>query len=68
MEDERNVTHKIGQVKMKLDVEIECIVTYPNGVNKSAGYTTLRNTQFSTNITQVNMTNFTVSLRSGNVS
>jgi hypothetical protein len=66
-EDERNETTKIGYIKMKLDVDIECIVVYPDGVNKSAGYAELKETRFSTNITQRNMTNFTVSLRSGNV-
>jgi hypothetical protein len=66
-EDEKNVTHKIGFIKMKLDIDIECIVVYPNGVNKSVGYTELMETRFSTNITQLNMTNFTVSLRNGNV-
>jgi hypothetical protein len=72
-EDERNTTHKIGRISMKMDLETECIVIYPKseihpkGENKSVGYAEYRQTEFDTRIIQVNMTNFTVVLLRGNV-
>ena len=49
-EDERNATHKIGRISMKMDLETECIVIYPTGVNKSVGYAEYKQTEFDTRI------------------
>jgi hypothetical protein len=72
-EDERNTTHKVGRISMKMDLETECIVIYPKGVDRpkgeniSAGHAEYRQTEFDIRIIQVNMTNFTVVLLRGNV-
>ena len=72
-EDERNTTHKVGRISMKMDLETECVVIYPKGVDRpkgeniSAGHAEYRQTEFDIRIIQVNMTNFTVALLRGNV-
>lgn len=70
-EDERNTTHKVGRISMKMDLETECIVIYPKGVdhpkgeNVSIGHAEYRQTEFDIRIIQVNLTNFTVVLLRG---
>jgi len=50
-EDINNSTHKIGKISLKLNLEIEPILIYPTGVNKSIGFGEFRNTEFDTRIT-----------------
>ena len=40
-EDWKNSSHKIGKISLKANIEVEGILKYLSGVNKSIGYTEL---------------------------
>jgi hypothetical protein len=52
---------------MKIDLDLEAIMLYKEGVNKSAGYVEFQGTKLITRVIQRNDTNFTVEFQSGNV-
>ena len=66
-EDERNSSHNIGHISLKANVEAECILKYPSGVNKSVGFADFMQTEADIRFSQVNMTNFTMMLLRANV-
>ena len=66
-EDGRNSSHKIGHISLKANVEAECILKYPSGVNQSVGFADFLQTEVDTRFSQVNMTNFTMKLLRANV-
>ena len=57
-EDSKNESAKIGKISLKGNVEAECILKYPSGVNKSVGYVEFRQTEVDARFKQFNMTKF----------
>jgi hypothetical protein len=41
-----------GTIKMKLDIDCEGKIVYPNGINKTIGHAEWREVNFDVNITQ----------------
>lgn len=68
--DNKNVTDNStynGTISLKLDIDCEAILLYPNGVNKSVGKVEWTQVILKINIIQTNGTIFSVLLFSANV-